>query len=73
MNVGTVDRIEGNRIKLKKRDSSDRLHNAHRHYIELGFVAGAEGTKIRVAANAATAVTLEGEKSGKLVGPSAEA
>ena len=46
MNVGTVDRIEGNRIKLKKRDSSDRLHNAHRHYIELGFVAGAEGTKI---------------------------
>jgi hypothetical protein len=65
VNVGTVDRVEGNRIKLKERDSSDGLHKAHHHYIELGFVAGVEGTRFRLTANAATAVTLEGEKIRK--------
>jgi hypothetical protein len=73
VHVGTVDRIEGNRIKLKKHDSGAGLHKGHHHYIELGFVAGVEGAKVRLSANAAIAVTLEEEKSGKPVDPSAEA
>lgn len=73
VHVGTVDRVEGKRIKLKKSDSGDGLHKGHHHYIELGFVAGVEGTKVRLSANAAIAVTLEEEKSGKPTGPSAEA
>ncbi|MHC2435774.1 DUF2171 domain-containing protein [Bradyrhizobium sp. USDA 4451] len=72
VHVGTVDRVEGNRIKLKKSES-DSLHKGHHHYIELGFVAGVEGSKVRLSANASIAVTLEEEKSGKPVGPSAEA
>jgi hypothetical protein len=67
VHVGTVDRVVGNRIKLKKRDSSDGIHKGHHHYIEIGFVAGVEGTKVRLSANAAIAVTLEEERSGKPV------
>ena len=39
VHVGTVDRVEGGRIKLKKSDAYGR-HEGHHHYIELGFVAG---------------------------------
>ncbi|WP_407150736.1 DUF2171 domain-containing protein [Bradyrhizobium sp. ORS 86] len=73
VHVGTVDRVEGSRIKLTKRDSGEGLHKGHHHYVELGFVAGVEGTKVRLSANAAIAVTLEEEKSGKPAGPSADA
>jgi len=66
VHVGTVDHVVGNRIKLKKSDGSG-LHTGHHHYIELGFVAGVEGSKVRLSANAAIAVTLEEEKSGKPV------
>jgi len=34
--IGTVDRVEGSRIKLTRSDSSDGEH----HYIELGEVDG---------------------------------
>lgn len=66
VHVGTVDRVEGGRIKLKKSDSYGS-HQGHHHYIELGFVAGVEGTKVRLSANADIAVTLEEEPSGKPV------
>lgn len=64
--VGSVDRLEGNRIKLKKSDSFGR-HEGHHHFIEMGFVAGVEGDKVRLSANADIAVTLEEEPSGRPV------
>ena len=67
VHVGTVDHVVGDRIKLKRRDSGDALHKGHHHYVEMGFVAGVEGQKIRLSANAAIAVTLEEEKSGRPV------
>ncbi|WP_342725774.1 DUF2171 domain-containing protein [Bradyrhizobium sp. B097] len=66
VHVGTVDRVEGDRIKLKKSDSFGH-HEGHHHYIEMGFVAGVEGDKVRLSANADIAVTLEEEKSGRPV------
>lgn len=66
VHVGTVDRVEGDRIKLRKSDSFGR-HEGHSHYIELGFVAGVEGDKVRLSANADIAVTLEEEATGKPV------
>ncbi|RJG41510.1 DUF2171 domain-containing protein [Mesorhizobium sp. DCY119] len=66
VHVGTVDRVEGERIKLKKSDSFGR-HQGHHHYIELGFVAGVEGDKVRLSANADIAVTLEEEANGRPV------
>ena len=66
VHVGTVDRVEGNRIKIKKGDSFGR-HEGHHHFIEIGFVVGVEGHKVRLSANADVAVTLEEEKSGRPV------
>ena len=66
VHVGTVDRVEGERIKLKKSDSFGR-HEGHHHFIEMGFVAGVEGDKVRLSANADIAVTLEEESSGRPV------
>jgi hypothetical protein len=66
VHVGTVDHIEGERIKLKKGDSFGK-HEGHYHYVEMGFVAGVEGDKVRLSANADIAVTLEEEPSGRPV------
>ncbi|WP_024576502.1 MULTISPECIES: DUF2171 domain-containing protein [unclassified Afipia] len=66
VHVGTVDRVEGDRIKLKRSDSFGK-HEGRHHYIERGFVAGVEGDKVRLSANADIAVTLEEESSGRPV------
>lgn len=62
VHVGTVDRVEANRIKLTKRDSGEGSHKGHHHFIDKGFVAGVEGNKVRLSANADVAVTLEEEQ-----------
>jgi hypothetical protein len=60
--IGTVDRVEGRRIKLTKGDSGEGSHKGHHHYIPLGLVADIEGNKVRLSANADVAVTMEEEK-----------
>ncbi len=62
VHIGTVDRIEGNRIKLTKTDSGEGSHKGHHHFVEKGLVADVEGDKVRLSANAAVAVTMEEEK-----------
>ena len=63
VHVGTVDKVEGNRIKLTKMDSGEGSHRGHHHYIDRGLVAGVEGSKVRLSATGAVAVTLEEEKN----------
>jgi hypothetical protein len=63
VHVGTVDRFENGRIKLTKADSGE----GHHHFIDLSLVADVEGRKVRLAANAAVAVTMEEEQSSKPV------
>jgi hypothetical protein len=63
VHVGTVDHIDGDRIKLTKADSGP--HHHHHHYISGGLVAGVEGDKVRLSANAAVAVTFEEERGGQ--------
>ena len=55
VHVGTVDHIQGDRIKLTKKDSSDQRH----HYISAGLVADIEDGTVRLSANADVAVTFE--------------
>lgn len=62
VHIGTVDRIEGNRIKLTKKDSGEGSHKGHHHFIDKGLVADIEGDKVRLSANADVAVTMEEEK-----------
>jgi len=65
VHVGTVDRVEGDRIKLTRNDSGMGEHKGHHHYISLGLVADIEGGKVRLSANADVAVTFEEEKGGR--------
>ena len=58
MHVGTVDKVEGHRLKLTKRDSGDQRH----HYIDAGLIADIEGDKVRLSAKAEVAVTFEEEQ-----------
>ncbi len=64
VHIGTVDRIEGDRIKLTKADSGEGSHEGHHHFISRGLVADVEGNQVRLSANADVAVTFEEEESG---------
>ncbi|MBN8814028.1 MAG: DUF2171 domain-containing protein [Sphingomonas sp.] len=61
VHVGTVDKVEGDRIKLTKADSGEGSHEGHHHFISTGLIAGVEGDKVRLSANADVAVTFEEE------------
>ena len=62
VHIGTVDKLEGDRIKLIKKDSGEGSHKGHHHYIDRGLVAGVEGEKVRLSATGAVAVMMEEEK-----------
>jgi len=62
VHVGTVDRVDGNRIKLTRKDSGEGSHKGHHHFIDKGLVADIEGDKVRLSAVGAVAVTMEEEK-----------
>ena len=68
VHVGTVDSVDGDRIKLTKSDSSAQLeqgegsHAGRHHYISMGLVAGVEGDQVRLSATGANAVTFEEEE-----------
>ena len=65
VHLGTVDRVEDDRIKLTKADSGEGSHEGHHHFISRGLIAEVEGDKVRLSANADVAVTFEEEeKSG---------
>jgi hypothetical protein len=65
VHVGTVDRIEGNRIKLNRTDSGEGSHEGHHHFLSAGLVAGVEGDQVRLSANGDVAAELfEEEQEG---------
>ncbi|TPG59031.1 DUF2171 domain-containing protein [Roseomonas nepalensis] len=45
--VGVVDHVEGDRIKLTRKDSTDGQH----HYLPLSAVASVEGDKAKTSMN----------------------
>ncbi|MCB5204121.1 DUF2171 domain-containing protein [Neorhizobium sp. T786] len=65
--VGTVDRVEGSRIKLTKADSGEGGHQGHHHFIPLELVADIEGDTVRLSANGDVAVSFEEEEGGSAV------
>ena len=66
--LGTVDRVEGDRIKLIRPDSGIG-HEEHHHYIPRGLVAEVEGDRVRLSARADVAADLfEQEPSGQPLG-----
>ena len=65
VHLGTIDRVEGDRIKLTKADSGS--HSDHHHYLSGGLVAEVEGNTVRLSANADNAVLLEEEEAGEAI------
>ena len=65
VHVGTVDKVEGGRIKLVKDDSGEGKHAGHHHYIEGNLVAGIEDDVVRLSANGDVAFLDEEEEDGK--------
>lgn len=63
VHVGTVEGVEGGRIKLTERDSGS--HMGHHHYLSGGLVAEIEDDKIRLSATGADAALLEEEEDGR--------
>ena len=63
VHLGTVDRVEGDRLKLTRKDSSSHLD--HHHYIPAGLIADVEGDRVRLSANADVAALLEEEPGGE--------
>ena len=67
VHVGTVDHVDGDRIKLTKKDSGADIegaeggHAGHHHYVSTGLVADIEGDKVRLTATGANAVLFEEE------------
>lgn len=61
--VGTVDKVDGNRIKLTKKDSGQGAHEGHHHYISGGLVTSCGDGQVRLSANADVAVSFEEEEA----------
>ncbi|MBB3348685.1 MULTISPECIES: DUF2171 domain-containing protein [unclassified Sphingomonas] len=57
VHVGTVDHVDGDRIKLTKNDSPSTQdgQGAKHHYLPLGLVAEVEGDQVRLSATAQNA------------------
>ncbi|ESY13969.1 MULTISPECIES: DUF2171 domain-containing protein [unclassified Mesorhizobium] len=63
VHIGTVDRVDGERIKLTKADRGEGAHQGHHHYIPLSLLAEVEGQKVWLSANSDVAVSFEEEES----------
>lgn len=64
--VGTVDRVEGGRIKLTKGDSTG-AHAGHHHFIEMNLVKSVEGGRVQLSVAGQDAVSHEEEQNGRSV------
>ena len=65
VHLGTVDKVEGDRIKLTRADSGS--HADHHHYISAALIAEVEGDRIRLSADGANAALLEEEEGGEAI------
>ncbi|MFL6795829.1 MAG: DUF2171 domain-containing protein [Xanthobacteraceae bacterium] len=62
--LGTVDRVEADRIKLTKKDSPPG-HQGHHHYIDRKLVGSVEGDTVKLSVNADA--VPKSEQSGQKV------
>ena len=60
--IGTVDRVEGDRIKLTKKDSGAG-HQGHHHYIDRKLVGSVEGDTVKLSVNASAVPETEASRA----------
>lgn len=59
VHLGYVDHVEGDRIKLKRKDAAHGIESAQHHYLPLNDVGSTEDGKVWMAADAALVPVLE--------------
>jgi hypothetical protein len=62
VHVGTIDKVEGSRLKLIKADSGQGSHQGHHHYLSTGLVAEVEGNTVRLSTTGANAFMFREEQ-----------
>ena len=72
VHVGTVDKVEGDRIKLTKADAGQGSHQGHHHFLPIGLVADVEGGKVRLSATGANALTFREEQDSGSTAPATD-
>ena len=66
VHVGTVDGVEGDRIKLTKKDNPAG-HQDHHHFIALALVASVDANRVRLSAKSDEAFKSEQEGDGAAI------
>lgn len=64
VHVGRVDHIQGDRIKMARKDEQHGQDDQHHHYVQLSAVASVDGGKVWLSADAANARQLFEEEDG---------
>ncbi|MFC0813115.1 DUF2171 domain-containing protein [Paracoccus panacisoli] len=67
VHIGVVDHMDGDRIKMKRKDEAHGVKMEHHHYIPMGNVASVDGGKVWLSADAANARQLLEEEDGSPV------
>lgn len=67
VHVGKVDHVDGNRIKMVRKDEEHGQDSSHHHYVRLAAVASVDGGKVWLSADAANARQLFEERDGSPV------
>ena len=62
VHVGTVDRVESDRIKLTRDDSGRGAHDGHHHYLPAGLIAEVENDQVRLSTTGANALMFQEEE-----------
>ncbi|MVT64907.1 DUF2171 domain-containing protein [Bradyrhizobium pachyrhizi] len=65
--IGVVDGIDGDRIKLKKSEDGHHRHKGHHRYISMNFVDSVDECEVRLCSDADIVQLFEEEKSGRPV------
>ncbi len=66
VHVGTVDRVECDRIKLTKADNGKAGHQGHHHFIPLDMVSDVDSGRVRLSKNGKDAIDMAQEENGRM-------
>lgn len=69
VHVGKVDHMDGERIKMVRKDEAHGQDDKHHHYVALAAVASVDEGKVWLSADAANAQQLFEEEDGSPVQP----
>ena len=67
VHLGKVDHIDGERIKMTRKDHEHGQDSSHHHYVRLAAIASLDGGKVWLSADAVNARQLFEEENGSPV------